>query len=261
MEPRLDQRDAGKCRDEFRLVLQPFTVKGIFIIAHDLAIHLTYDLVEASKFLSLSERWDRTSAEVTDKGPVTIQGSVRCGRDLRRQLEQSLRKFARHDKLLSIAWMATSLSGQHWTFGRFRIVNDQLVATPVSGAGFFDNFSKPMLLAGDCPINEESPTNVKIVFGCNVTDQSDLRILEQIKDGRKLRRPEDKCVVCHLSEPLLLMHDKKRINDVLGLPIFSANGVDLSNLKQFGYDHKGYPSVSSRLIGARKLNIPERGLE
>jgi hypothetical protein len=38
-----------------------------------------------------------------------------------------------------------------------------------------------------------------------------------------------------------------RESDNLGLPLFFPRGVDPSNLRQFGYDHRGAVSISARL--------------
>jgi hypothetical protein len=249
LAPRAGIKD---CHDQFRLVAQPFSVHGIYVVAHDLAFHLIYDLPNKSEFLKVRQELDEDASRRTgleSAQALLNSASFHCGLAINDHIKSILDQFARPERLRSLSWMASSASGQHWTFGRFVMESGHLIARPVSGNGYFDNFSKPLLLTEKCAVNADAPTDVRAALHCNARNLTTQvsSILDRIRNPKELTRSENLCVACHLAKVISLVHAFGIVNDKYGLPIFAPNGVDLSNLRQFGFDHNGYPTISERI--------------
>lgn len=240
------------CENQFRIVAQPFAVRGLYVQTPDVALHLNYALPDAADLRQRSADLEARAllAGRSLQATLDVTGPA-CSSPWLAGVQQLIALGARPERLRFIAWMTSSASGQEWTFGRFRVgPNGEMVADRIAGAGFFDNFSKPSLLADACPINSDASDAEKAAFRCPAAGTSRnlaTGLLQRFDDPHQLRRPDKLCVSCHLAPILRTMARLDRVNDRLGLPVFEPNTVNPGNLRQFGYDLHGRRTVSDRL--------------
>jgi len=247
---------SSPCEDQLRLVAQPFERTGMFVRSHDFALHLAYALPDRDAFLRARNRLDELAAVPGLAGAQQLLDSKQfsCDSRFRDEVFGLIRAFAQPERLRFISWVASSASGQQWTFGRFTVdAAGNLVPHNVTASGYFDNFSKPLLLSDHCPINSDASEPEKAAFRCPAAEAagSAARMLSRFENPRDLRRPVTFCVACHSAGTLEAISRAHRVNDDLGLPVFKRNNVDPGNLRQFGYDLHGHRSVSQRLMRVR----------
>jgi hypothetical protein len=268
LDPCVDGLDphAPACERAIRLVLQPAWPVGDGFDVFDASIHTFHALDEERWTALLADygaiRTTDLSAEPLRVHPVLaaegVDGSFGSA------LEELIVRYATHDNLMRMTFMATGRSGNNWFWGGFdRRADGSFAPIELPGGSHEDGFHQHGRdVEMELPPIEDFPTAFLNNPGLDALDEDEvtagLRRLYEIENPQRSSSTNTRCAACHLSaETKDHVLTRLQLEELESPERYTAEGLDLRwprgpentgfNMHAFSW-FRGQPSVSQRVV-------------